>query len=139
MIMQTVPLQFLTSPVWTSVSAGAPHRVVGSAAAIGVPALVTAAAKLTSEVGKATLWISIVAASFAVFMLLRGASRRGRDWFYAAAAGACLVTLLDLAFVNVGLSGAAIALLSATIFRSGRSNREAGLRLKELPKPWSKL
>jgi hypothetical protein len=80
---------------------------------------VTAAAKLSIELGKAALWISIAAASFAVFVLLHGASRRGRDWFYAAAAGACLVTLMNLAFVNAGLSGAAIALFSATIFGAG--------------------
>ncbi|MGH6812497.1 MAG: hypothetical protein ACREDM_09165 [Methylocella sp.] len=80
---------------------------------------VTAAAKLSIEMGEATLWISVVAASLAVFVLLLGASRRGRDWFYAAAAGACLVTLINLAFVNVGLSGAAIASLSATIFGLG--------------------
>ncbi|MDQ6701874.1 MAG: hypothetical protein M3Z96_01600 [Pseudomonadota bacterium] len=80
---------------------------------------VTVAAKLSIEMGKATLWISVVAASFAVFVLLNGALRRGRDSFYAAAAGACLVTLMNLAFVNVGLAGAAIALLSATIFGLG--------------------
>ncbi|MGH6795023.1 MAG: hypothetical protein ACREDH_07450 [Methylocella sp.] len=79
----------------------------------------TAAAKLSIEMGKATLWFAVAAAAFAVFVLLRGASRRRRDWFYAAAAGACLVTLMNLAFVNVGLSGAAIALLSATIFGLG--------------------
>jgi hypothetical protein len=82
---------------------------------------VTAAAKLSIEMGKATLWVSIAAAAFAVFVLLRGASRRRRDWCYAAAAGACLVTLMNLAFVNVGLSGAAITLLSATIFGVGLS------------------
>jgi hypothetical protein len=82
---------------------------------------VTAAAKLSIEMGKVTLWIAVLATSFAVFMLLRGASRRGRDSFYAAAAGACLVTLMNLAFVNVGLAGTAIVLLSATIFGLGLS------------------
>ena len=48
---------------------------------------VTAAAKLSIEMGKAMLWVAVLAASFAVFMLLRGASRRGRDSFYAAARG----------------------------------------------------
>jgi hypothetical protein len=69
--------------------------------------------------GKAMLWLAVLAGSFAVFTLLRGAWRRGRDSFYAAAAGACLVTLMNLAFVNVGLSGSAIVLLSATIFGLG--------------------
>jgi hypothetical protein len=80
---------------------------------------VTSAAKLSIEMGKAMLWIAILGTSAAVFILLRGASRRGRDSFYAAAAGACLVTLMNLAFVNVGLSGSAMALLSAAIFGLG--------------------
>jgi hypothetical protein len=43
-------------------------------------------------------------------------SRRRRDRCYAAAAGACLITLMNLALDNVGVSGAAIGLLSANIF-----------------------
>jgi len=82
-------------------------------------AAVTSAAQFSIEMGKAMLWLAVLAASFAVFTLLRGAWRRGRDSFYAAAAGACLVTLMNLAFVNVGLSGSAIVLLSATIFGLG--------------------
>lgn len=62
-----------------------------------------AAAKLSIEIGKATLWISVAAAPFAVFVLLHGASRRGHERFYAAA-GACLLILTNLAFVNGGLS-----------------------------------
>jgi hypothetical protein len=80
---------------------------------------VTAAARLSIEMGKVMLWFAVLAASFAVFKFLRGASRRGRDSFYAAAAGACLVTLMNLAFVNVDLSDTAIVLLSATIFGLG--------------------
>ena len=60
---------------------------------------VTAAAKLSIEMGKVMLWFAILAASLAVFHLLRGAARRGRDSFYAAAAGACLVTLMVQAFI----------------------------------------
>lgn len=65
------------------------------------------------------LWVAVLAASFAVFILLRGASRRGRNSFYAAGAGACLVTLMILAFVNVALSGLGIVLLFAAIFGLG--------------------
>jgi hypothetical protein len=82
-------------------------------------AAVTSAAQFSIEMGKMMLWLAVLAASFAVFTLLRGAWRRGRDSFYAAAAGACLVTLMNLAFVNVGLSGSAIVLLSGTIFGLG--------------------
>jgi len=83
------------------------------------PAAVTAAAQLSIEMGKVMLWIVLVAASFAVFVLLRGASRRGRDSFYPTAAGSCLVTLMNLAFVNVGLLGSAMVLLSASILGLG--------------------
>jgi hypothetical protein len=80
---------------------------------------VTAAAKLSIEMGKVMLWFAILAASLAVFHLLRGAARRGRDSFYAAAAGACLVTLMVQAFIFSYLSGWAVVLLSATIFGLG--------------------
>jgi hypothetical protein len=85
------------------------------------PGAVTAAAQLSIEMGKMSLWLAVLAASFAVFALLRGASHRGRDSFYAATAGACLVTLMNLAFVNIGLAGTAIVLLSAAIFGLGLS------------------
>lgn len=80
---------------------------------------VTAAAKFSIEMGRMMLWLAVLAATFAVFTLLRGAARRGRDSFYAAAAGASLVTLMNLAFVNAGLSGSAIILLSAAVFGLG--------------------
>jgi len=80
---------------------------------------VTAAAKLSVEMGEAMLWFAVMAASLAVFHLLRGAARRGRDSFYAAAAGACLVTLMIQAFITATLSGTGIVLLSTTIFGLG--------------------
>ena len=80
---------------------------------------VTAAAKLSVEMGKAMLWFAVLAASLAVFHLLRGAARRGRDSFYAAAAGACLVTLMIQAFITATLAGTGIVLLSTTIFGLG--------------------
>ncbi|MCI0599128.1 MAG: hypothetical protein L0Y60_06360 [Beijerinckiaceae bacterium] len=80
---------------------------------------VTSAAKLSIETGKATLWFAIVAAAFIAYILLRGASERGRDSFYAAGAGACLVMLMILAFVNNGLSGTALTLQAATILGLG--------------------
>ncbi|WGJ14088.1 hypothetical protein QEV83_15735 [Methylocapsa sp. D3K7] len=93
-------------PVYQTVNAGSRDAV-------------TAAAKLSIEMGKAMLWAAVLAASFAVFILLRGAARRGRDSFYSAAAGACLVTLMNLAFISVGIFGPAMVLLSAAIFGLG--------------------
>jgi hypothetical protein len=80
---------------------------------------ITVAAKLSIEMGKAMLWAAVLGTSFAVFILLRGAARRGRDSSYAAAAGACLVTIMNLAFIGIGIFGPAIALLTAAIFGLG--------------------
>lgn len=82
-------------------------------------AAVTAAAKLSIEMGRVSLWLSILSGAGAVYALLRGAARRGRDSFYAAAAGSSLVTVMNLAFVNTGLAGAALPLLAATVFGLG--------------------
>jgi hypothetical protein len=80
---------------------------------------VTAAAQLSIEMGRAALWGTIIAASFGAYVLLRGAASRGRDSFYAAAAAACIVTLMNLAFVNTGIAGQAAALLAAVLFGLG--------------------
>ena len=79
----------------------------------------TTAAKLSIEMGKATLWFAVLGASYAVYWLLSGATSRGRDSFYAAAAGACLIALLNLAFINIGLTGFAIPYLMAAILGLG--------------------
>jgi hypothetical protein len=92
---------------------------------------VTAAAKLSIEMGKVMLWFAVLAASLAVFQLLRGAAGRGHDSFYAAAAGACLVTLMILAFAQSTLSGSAVVLLSATIFGLGLTQSKSKDREQE--------
>jgi len=76
---------------------------------------VTAAAKVSIELGRPVLWLLVGAAVITVLWLLRGALRRGRDYVYPAAGAASLVTLAILAFVNVGLFGSAIALLVAAV------------------------
>jgi hypothetical protein len=76
---------------------------------------VTAAAKISIELGRPLLWLSVAAAVIAALALLRGALHRGRDYFYPAAGAASLVTLTILAFVNVGLAGAALSLLAAVV------------------------
>jgi tryptophan-rich sensory protein len=81
--------------------------------------VLAAAAQLSIEMGQVTLWIAIMMASFVVYVLLRGAAHRGRDSFYAAGAGACIVTLMLLAFVSIGLAGQGLILLSAIILGLG--------------------
>jgi hypothetical protein len=74
---------------------------------------VTAAAKVSIELGRPMLWLSVAAAVIAALVLLRASLHRGRDYFHAAAGAAILVTATTLAFVNVGLVGTAPSLLLA--------------------------
>lgn len=76
---------------------------------------VTAAAKLSIEMGRPVLWAAVLAAAIATLSLLRAAARRGRDSFYSAAGAACLVMLVILIFVNGGIFGSAIAVLAGVI------------------------
>jgi hypothetical protein len=86
---------------------------------------VTASAKLSVEMGRPILWGGVITALGAVIYLLRAAANRGRDSFYAAAAASCLVTLVVLAFVNVGLSGAALPVLSGVILGLGLAQSQS--------------
>jgi hypothetical protein len=45
--------------------------------------------------------------------------QRGRDSFYPAMAGGCLITLLLLSFNNVGLFGTATSLIAAAVIGLG--------------------
>jgi hypothetical protein len=73
----------------------------------------TAAAAIAIELGRPMLWLIAAAAGAAIFFLLRAALRRGRDSFYPAAGGGCLLSFLFLCFVNTGLLGTPAAILAA--------------------------
>jgi hypothetical protein len=79
----------------------------------------TAAAAIAIELGKPMFFLIVPATIAAIFILLRAALRRGRDSFYSAMAGSCLVTLLLLAFTNVGLLGTATSLIAAAALGLG--------------------
>jgi hypothetical protein len=80
----------------------------GSAAA-------TAAAAWAIELGKPMFWLITVATAGSVFILLRASSQRGRDSFYPAMGGSCLITLLLLSFNNAGLFGTASSSIAAAV------------------------
>jgi hypothetical protein len=73
----------------------------------------TAAATFAIELGRPMLWLIVLGTLAAVVMLLRDALQRGRDWFYPAMGGGCLLTLLLMSFTNAGLLGTSTGLLSA--------------------------
>jgi hypothetical protein len=73
----------------------------------------TAAATLAIELGSPMLLLIIVAIATSTVVLLRASLLRGRDSFYPAMAGAALITLLLLAFINAGLLGNTTGLIAA--------------------------
>lgn len=76
---------------------------------------VTAAAKLSIEMGKPAVWAAMLAAALGTLYFLRAAANRGRDSFYPAVGAASLVTFMILAFINVGLFGPAVSLLQSSV------------------------
>jgi hypothetical protein len=73
----------------------------------------TAAATFAIELGAPMLCLTVAATIGFIIMLLRASLQRGRDSFYPAMGGSCLITLLLLAFINAGLLGAATSLIVA--------------------------
>ena len=76
---------------------------------------VTAAATFAIELGRPMFWLITVATTGYIVILLRAALQRGRDSFYPAMGGSCLITLLLLSFNNAGLFGTASSLISAAV------------------------
>ena len=74
----------------------------------------TAAAAFAIELGRPMLWLVVAATTASILVLARASLRRGRDSFYPAMGGSCLITLLMLAFVNAGLFGATTSLIAAS-------------------------
>jgi hypothetical protein len=79
----------------------------------------TAAAAFAIELGKPMFWLITVAAAGSIFILLRASLQRGRDSFYPAMGGSCLITLLLLAFNNAGLFGTSSSLIAAATIGLG--------------------
>ncbi len=79
----------------------------------------TAAAKLSIEMGRALLWAAVIAAGLAVVVLLRASAKRGRDSFFASAAASSIVSLLVLTFVNTDVFGTTLPTIAAVILGLG--------------------
>lgn len=75
----------------------------------------TTAATLTIELGKPMFWYIVAAATAGMIVLLRASLKRGRDFFYSALGGACLITQLILAFSNAGLMHSATGVILAAL------------------------
>jgi hypothetical protein len=94
-----------------------------------IPAAANMVADFAIELGRPMLWLIALMTAILTLMLLKASLQRGRDSFYSAMGGSCLVTLFLLAFINGGLSGNAAALLISAILgvsiaqRKGRTSR----------------
>jgi len=75
----------------------------------------TTAATLAIELGEPMFWLIVAATVAFSVILFRASLRRGRDSFYPAMGGGCLVTLLLLAFNNAGLLETATSLIAAVV------------------------
>jgi hypothetical protein len=76
----------------------------------------TTAATFGIELGRPVFWLLVLATAVSMFFFLKAALQRGRDSFYPAMGGGCLVTLLLLTFMNAGLLGNATGLIAAAMF-----------------------
>jgi uncharacterized membrane protein YjjP (DUF1212 family) len=79
----------------------------------------TAAGTFAIELGQPMLWLITATTVGFILMLLRASLQRGRDSFYPAMGGSCLITLLLLAFTNAGLLGTATSLIAAAVLGLG--------------------
>ena len=79
------------------------------------PLAATAAAAFAIELGKPMFWLIAAATAGCIFILLRASLHRGRDSFYPAMGGSCLITLLLLSFNNAGLFGTASSSIAAAV------------------------
>jgi hypothetical protein len=90
----------------------------------------TAAAAIAIELGKPMFWLIATATVGYIFILLRASLQRGRDSFYPAMAGGCLITLLLLSFNNAGPFGTATSLIAAAVIGLGiGQSRSRGAKL----------
>jgi hypothetical protein len=79
----------------------------------------TAAAVFAIELGRPMFWLITVATAGLILILLRASLHRGRDSFYSAMGGSCLITLVLLSFNNADLFGTACSLISAAVIGLG--------------------
>jgi hypothetical protein len=79
----------------------------------------TATGVIAIELGKPMLWLIVLAAIGLIVFLLRASLLRGRDSFYSAMTGCCVLSLLLMSFASPGLFEMAPSLLAATALGLG--------------------
>lgn len=95
-------------------SAVAPiYREINETASASVGA--NTAGTIAVELGLPMFWLIVLGAAALTCWFVLAAFQRGRDSFYPAMGGACLVTLLLSAFIDSGMTGNAAAVMTAAV------------------------
>jgi hypothetical protein len=99
------------------------YRQINDAESIAGAA--TTAAQQSVELGKPMFSLIVIASVAFLIILLRASLRRGRDSFYSAMGGSCLITLLLLVFIDASslatATGVFIAAILGVAFAQSRS------------------
>ncbi len=74
-----------------------------------------AVAVVAVELGAPLLWATIAAAAAFAALMARGAIRRGRDAYYAAAGSGCVVAMVLLAYNNPGVLSTTVLVIVAAV------------------------
>lgn len=75
----------------------------------------TTAAVIAVELGEPMLWLIVAVVATAATLLLRASLQRGRDLFYPAMGGSCLIMQLIVGFANIGVVGTTSGLIMAIV------------------------
>ena len=79
----------------------------------------TAAGAVAIELGKPMLWLIVAATISLMLLVLRASLMRGRNSFYPAMTGSCLLALLLMGFTSSGILETAPALLASIVVGLG--------------------
>jgi hypothetical protein len=102
--------------------AGASAELLSIYGGFGAPSPIrapTTAADWTIGLGRPAFAIAVVWAAGAAVFLFRSALVRGRDWIYAAAAAAAILTVVAEAFTDSSLTAPSLGALAAMLLGLG--------------------
>ena len=89
------------APIYREMDDPPPRSVASTAAGFAI------------ELGRPMFWLISAATVGLIVLLLKASLQRGRDLFYPAMGGSCLITLMLLALINAGLLATATGLIAA--------------------------
>jgi hypothetical protein len=116
------PLRMLSDTGWAGAGVGNYHALAAiyrDGTGVPPPSPINTIASMILEWGHVGLLLVAVLLLQLLVVLLRGALSRGRDWFYAASAAACLVTIACESYCDASFTDIAVQMLAAIIVGMG--------------------